>query len=55
MEYEDRAQAALVDLRALETQLKEANEHIVSAAMAMTKASEYVERLRRFAGSGADG
>ena len=52
-EYGDRAQAALVHLRALETPLREANERIVSAAMAWTKAREYVEHLHQFRGSDA--
>ena len=52
-EYGDRAHAALVHLRALETPLQEANERIVSAAMAWTKAREYVEHLRQFRGSDA--
>ena len=52
-EYGARAQAALVYLRALETPMREVNERIVSAAMALTKAREYVEHLRQFRSSDA--
>ena len=54
-EYEYRAQAALVQLKAFDKPLEDAKEHVVSGAMARAKAEKYVEHLRRFSGSGADG
>ena len=54
-EYEDRAQAALAKLRAFDKPLEDANKQVVSQAKAVCKAEKYVEYLRRFSGSGADG
>ena len=53
-EYEDRAQAALVTLRAYDKPLKDTNKQVVSRAKARCKGEKYVEHLRRFSGSGAD-
>ena len=54
-EYEDRAQAALVKLRAYDKSLEDANKQVMSRAKVMCKAEKYVKYLRRFSGSSADG
>ena len=54
-EYEDRAQAALVKLKALDKPLEDAKKQFVSLAKAICKAEEYVEHLRRFSRVGSHG